>query len=788
MLTSRQRLGLIISNLLTGSFCALPAHAAETTAGAGPETGGIVQEVIVTATRQERALSKVPVSISAFSQEQLEAQSVRQIDDIARLTPGLQFTRASGLGSDISIRGIASTVGASTTGVYIDDVPVQVRTLGFWATNSFPLIFDLERVEVLRGPQGTLFGAGSEGGTVRFITPAPSTTGRSGHSRAEIGFTSGGEASYEVGAALGGPLADTLGFRVSAYYRKDGGFVDRESYAQRRLSDRDSDWQEGKSVRAAFGWAPTENLTITPAVYYQELFKNDQTEFWEERSDLDAGRFRNASALSEPVRDDYVLPSLNVQWHLGPVDLISTTSYFDRKADYIRDYSALNLMVYNAGNPYPPAAIPHFATETTAIDEQENFVQEIRLQSARPDARLTWVFGIFFAKMDQRSIQIIDSPDFDDMWELSRPGQVFEQQPRFVNGLTDGRYWYLHEINSKDDQLAGFGEVTWRMTDRWSLTAGLRVARAEFEFDGTFGGPSNGPTVLRNGGATEETPVTPKVGLSFQANDANLFYATASKGYRTGGAQARLAAVCNPELAILGLSESPITYDSDSVWSYELGMKNRLAEGRVRMDTSVYRIDWSDIQSSIPLRQCANSIILNLGKATSEGFDIQAEFALGDHFTLGTAIGYTDAKFSETVLGSPLASGARAVIIEKGDAISQSSRPWSGVLSAQADFSLFGNYESYVRADYTYNSEADPASINNPITSAYDPAITVREATKLLNLRAGASVGDMDISLFVKNALDSAPVLTRAHAPRAPLYEVTTFRPRTIGVTVSYKF
>jgi len=193
------------------------------------------------------------LSITAYTTQQMDDQGVRQMDDLARLTPDLQFTHTSGAAgnnsSNIAIRGVFSDVGAATTGIYVDDTPIQMRNVGYWNANAFPQIFDLERVEVLRGPQGTLFGAGAEGGAVRFITPEPGLEKYSGYARAELGQTVNGAPSYEAGAAVGGPIVDDkLGFRVSAWGRTDGGYIDRVSPDTGRTVDSNSNYQHS-------GWA-----------------------------------------------------------------------------------------------------------------------------------------------------------------------------------------------------------------------------------------------------------------------------------------------------------------------------------------------------------------------------------------------------------------------------------------------------------------------------------------------------------------------------------------------------
>src|SRR3981081_251165 len=212
----------------TALFCALAAllpgllHAADTGAAApGPRT-----EIVVTATRHEESLSKVPISVTAMTQEALDIRGVKDFQDVARFTPGVNIDNSGT--NNISIRGIASSGGAGTTGIYLDDTPIQMRALAFNPDEALPKSFDIERIEVLRGPQGTLFGAGSEGGTVRYITTQPSLTKSSIYGREEISYTQGGDPSYEAGVAVGGPLVqDKFGARLSVWYRKDGGWIDR---------------------------------------------------------------------------------------------------------------------------------------------------------------------------------------------------------------------------------------------------------------------------------------------------------------------------------------------------------------------------------------------------------------------------------------------------------------------------------------------------------------------------------------------------------------------------------
>jgi iron complex outermembrane receptor protein len=227
-----------------------------------PEEAPGLQEIVVTAERRATRLQDTPVSVDAITPEQIDSQGLRSIDDVTRVAPGVTFERtgmtATGNfndeGTDIAIRGVESTAGASTTGIYLDDIPIQTRHLSFGTVNPFPQLFDLDRVEILRGPQGTLFGAGSEGGTVRFIQTQPGLDAYSGYLRSEIATTKFGAPSYEMSAATGGPIIpQTLGFRLSTSVRYDGGYVDRVNYDPTTLQttgtvDANSNWQRTVAV------------------------------------------------------------------------------------------------------------------------------------------------------------------------------------------------------------------------------------------------------------------------------------------------------------------------------------------------------------------------------------------------------------------------------------------------------------------------------------------------------------------------------------------------------------
>lgn len=753
-----------------------------------PDPTGL-EEIVVTATRQARLLSNVPISASAFSQKSLDAQGVNDIDDIAQITPGVTFTRGNSGSTSIAIRGISSDSGSSTTGVYIDDTPVQSRVIGFSSTTVFPNVFDLERVEILRGPQGTLFGAGSEGGTVRFITPQPSLTDYTSYTKAETGFTEHGDPSFEAGVAAGGPIVnDVLGFRASASYRRDGGYVDRVDRFSSDLVSKFDDWQNTYTARLALGFQPVDHLLITPSFYYQNIYINDSQTYWEYLSNPDNHQFNSGAPVTAPFQGTSYLPAINGSYQSDYFTITSNTSYYEQDDQNNRDLSALipNDLGIAISPTHPVPGDPTYSDQDLFVTSQKAFTQEVRIQSNDPSARLSWLAGVFYQHELQSSNQYVpDTPEAFNALVEAATGQTTEQA--FGMGLYQGKYSYTSFIDSIDKQLAGFGEVNFRVIGGLTLTAGLRVEHSTFAFTNTSNGPFNGGLSVVNGNESE-TPIIPKYSISYQLDPANLLYVTASKGFRPGGANAAIPARCDADLAELGYTSAPDSYKSDSVWSYEIGSKNRLMDGRLRLETSLFDIKWSGIQQNVILGTgCGLDFVANLGKATSRGFDFQGEFLPIDQLTTGVALGYNHAVFDESILSPPdPVTGIRPVLVRAGNALGVN--PWTLAVNAQYDFTAFG-YSGYIRADDQFASrQSTPTPSQDPNNETYAPGLVPLPQTNLLALRLGTRFANgIDLSLFVKNVFDSHPILNRDQTGSNidTIYVDRTFRPRTIGITLT---
>jgi outer membrane receptor protein involved in Fe transport len=755
---------------------------------------GSNEEIVVTATRRSSAISRVPVSLTAFTQATLDAKGARDISDVVRFTPGTSFDPVT---NNVSIRGISSEAGAGTTGLYIDDTPMQVRNLGFNAENSLPELFDLERVEILRGPQGTLFGAGSEGGTVRYITPQPGLDEYASYGRATASFSPDGAPSYDLGAALGGPIIrDTLGFRISVSHEFDGGYLDHVNYLTGAITDRDTNSVDTTTFRSALAYQPFEGLLITPSVFYQQRLKGDTDAYFPTISDPAAGLFRNDSPSL--VRDDdrFYLPSLNVKWNLKGVSVLSNTSWLHRNNLTGYDGTLYNLSYYNTLPgilpPYAPLllptginpALPYYKATSRVINRQDNFSQEVRLQSSNPALRLSWVAGVFYEHDRQFSSEQLQDPLVNNLF-VPVFGQTIEQ---VLGSPLAGIDSYINQTSAVDRQIAVFGNATYRILDGLKLTGGLRYANTSFSFTNFANGPQNGGFMAASGGTTEN-PVTGNATISYQITPRDLVYLGWARGYRVGGADAPVPQYsCAADLSSFGISQAPTSYRSDSVDSWEIGAKDRLLGGRLQLAVSAFYINWSDIQQDVLLPTCGIQYTTNLGDAISRGFDAQATLTPTEGVTLDTLLGFTDAHYTtDGTAGSYSAS----LISRAGDSIGDPA--WKLSLGARYDLpetvSFYGG-RTYVRADYQYvGPPSGTVPDRDPHTAEDDPGYVITDATNALSLRGGMVFGNgVNVSVFVDNLLNATPRLSHLHETLgSALYYDTTLRPLYAGVEVTFR-
>jgi len=817
--TSRQLTFAIVLAAL--SVAAQRQSQAQTTEAAPANQNSTLTEVVVTAERRTERLKDVPMSVQAFSPQTLDEKGIHNIDDLSRVAPGVTFLRngmsASGNyndeDSDVSIRGIDSTAGASTTGIYIDDTPIQTRHLNFGTVNPYPELFDLERVEVLKGPQGTLFGSGSEGGTLRFITPAPGLTEYSGYAKAEFGQIDGGGQNYEIGAAFGGPIIDgVLGFRISASFREDGGWVDRVSYTRppsvltpcnsygnptnfgppcyggaalfypsaptvTGTLEPNSNWHDTDTFRAALRWAPAEGLTIDPSIYVQSLHINDTGAYWENISDPADNVYRSGNAQRNPSTDPWWIAALKVNWNLSWATLVSNTSYFSRQQHSVSDYTQWISTVFDF-NEYPPVGD---ASSSYFTDHQNNFSQEIRLSSADASSALQWTAGVFYLHANENSTEFIYSPDACSVPGLpcSMGTNLAYLQPRF---------------SLIDKQEAVFGEASYKLSSLFKFTAGLRYSKLDYsgvvqEYEeGIFGESS-----VNTASSGSDKPLTPRFVFDYTPDSDSLYYASAAKGFRPGGINTHLPPPCT-----VGLPPLPSTFSSDSLWQYELGTKDSFLDRHLQVSASIYYIKWKNIQQFVYLT-CGLGFDYNLGELTGKGGDIEIDWRVTPDLTLGLTAAYTDSAFD-----GPISLAGIYPLVSSGDHLQAS--PWNTDLNLEYVWNAF-NHKPYIRLDYQFATAQhslvpylDPANAPND-----DPTLPGLPEIRVLDIRAGMRFSGMDLSLFVHNALDYhtqifasrdlATTLLNGYAqPNGSVldfdnnYFARGLPPRTVGVTLTYRF
>ena len=366
--------------------------------------------------------------------------------------------------------------------------------------------------------------------------------------------------------------------------------------------------------------------------------------------------------------------------------------------------------------------------------------------------------------------------------------------------------WSIN-FRTRDRQLAGFAQGDFNVTDKLKLTAGLRVSNNKLDFAANYGSPENNqnsplatpgpvlpPSYSTNALSSSERSVTPKFGVSYQLDNNNLLYASAAKGFRPAGASQKVPITCNQDLVNFGYVDSagnpkePLTYASDSVWSYELGSKNKLFDDRLVIDASVYHIKWSNIQTPVFLTNCAEQFVANFSNATSQGFDASFQVSPLRGLALMTTLGYNRARF-----GADGISPGGVEVVRNGGVVPGSPPPWVYSLSGQYDFRIPDGTRMYIRADWYGNSRQNRVGQTDPNAPNYNPDLQPVAAYSQLNGRLGVDLFGADVSLFVNNLANAHPDLALANNSALTglkpwLWTDQTVRPRTIGILATYHF
>jgi len=790
-MSNRSVLDPALAILLCVACCPAGAAAggdASVPEGAAEQVAPKLEEITVTATRREELAEKVPISIDALSQSVLREAGLKTISDIATVSPGFQYAEPQNIPSTIqtlSIRGINSSTGQSPVGVYYGDTPLQIKLSG--PTNfgtPMPLAFDLNRVEVARGPQGTLFGAGSEAGAVVLVPNQPDLRQFSGYAHAEHAVIDHGGLNYEVQAAIGGPIAqDQSGFRLSLYDRHDGGYVDRINPVTLQLLDRNANTKDSLALRGAFAFKIAEDIKVTPAILFQDLHRGDGGRYFDIFSSVShgqaaVGQFVNARIIPERSIDTFVLPTIKVEAPLPFADLIASGSYIARHGHATLDQSSsppAGCIVYDPqtgqddlctwGNPLGTLYPTSLSDLNYTVYGQNLYgtTAELRLASNQPDAFITWVAGVFYDHLRQT-----DTESQVDLGVDPTGGRILDAVQTSI-----------------DTQLAEFANVDVHLTRRLTATLGIRVAQLKADLH-----EHNGNTIQNAGEpaywsvpTAKETPTTPRISLSYQADSNNLFYAAAAKGFRIGGGNSAVPASCGVSLNDIG------TYKSDNLWSYEVGQKSTLFGGRLQVDSSAFHAIWSNIQQ-LNFLPCQFSYTFNAGKAEINGFDLALRGALTERLRVSLSLGYANAYYTQDLFAS---SGQQ--LIRSGDKVGpapQVNAPWNASLWADYGIPLPDGAALTLRGEFKYKSHnPGPFVTQIPTSPNYFPLIVADPPIYVTNARLAYARGSAEIVLFVENIFNSHPVLQtfqESNAPGNNFAMSNTIEPRTVGLSLDYRF
>lgn len=817
---NKNKIALAIS-VLTG----LPATVIPLGANAQENT---IEEVMVTASRRAESIQDIPLNITALTGDNLEQKRLSSLAEIARTVPGMTFVDQGprSPSNNIIVRGL--NTGSTGPAMVASDYKTSVATY----MGEIPLFinlktYDLERVETLIGPQGTLYGAGTLGGAVRYIPNKPNIDEVEGYVRGTLYQYSEADkdVSRNLSAALNIPLGDDFAVRTAFEYINDTGFVDYnfvvrepgvslpqpdfsdESEVQRNLRQvEDANGQETISARTALRWTPGDNVDATLTYWYQNIRAEGRSVTHQKtlQGVVDLDDYESALRYEEPNDIENQLLTLEVTADLGFAELTSATGYSQNKEIGQRDQTDLLLNF-----EYGYEAFPAFSAFTLEDERFETYTQELRLVSTN-EGPFQWIAGVFFNEIDIEEFSSEFTPGFD----------VFAVSELGGTALRPDSLEYFSELREEISEKAIFGEVSLELS-AVTFTLGARLYEYKDTVEQGFdlplfntvfdGAPANVVSVDLSEGDTDDSGSLFKFNVAYDASDDILLYATLSEGYRIGGVNA--ITPCDGEevgnaQALCALPNEE-AYEPDTTLNKELGWRSTWMDGRLIANGAVYHIDWDDIQVPGLTQNGDLNITKNGGKAVSQGVELSFSYQLTDQLTVDATYGYTDASLDEDVARTEaqLAAGQDG-LVRGDDAFDGDTLPGSPDQSGSLGVAFsenIGNYTLDLNYFLTYtgeiyttigargNSESDnPFGENNP--RGYGEVLG---GYSLHNFSATLSRDAWETTFFIDNISDKYAVtatrldVTRARdisGVRERSYGQYVTPPRNIGVKMKYSF
>ncbi len=705
----------------------------------------LLDEIIVTSRKRSETMLDVPISISVVSQDTIAQLGAENFTDLLSTVPSLTAYQNGPGRTRLSMRGIANgggndndTQNQETVGIYMDEVPISMG-----AMNPEFNLFDLKRVEVLRGPQGTLYGAGSMTGTVRLVSNQPNLDEFEGKYDLSASSVSKGGDGYSAKALVNVPiLPGKLAVRASTYYADIPGYIDNALTGEKDVND-------GKS----------RGGRISALMQFNDLFSANFT-FMHHDYD-DNGRpedLDRAPSLSrdypsfDGYEDEVQIYNLTLNYDFGWANLVSSTSYFDRFVTNPRSLDDLFALAL------PPTVTPHELIDTT---DTEVLVQEIRL-SSQSDGPLNWTVGIYFDKKDVFYLNTFPVPGADVALGINSPLDF--------GAPVDHLFYGFDDLTVKSAAI--FGELYYTF-DRLTVSAGLRyfdwTQDISFYQSGLFnGGFNSDPRPESN-----VDDINPKLNISYDVSDDFLLYGQIARGFRYGGINGAIPeAVCAAELEEVQRSGGDTRFfGPDETWNYEVGTKNSFAQGNMTLSATIFHIQWQDMQTSRSF-ECGFGFRENVGKATSEGIEVEYNARFTDAFTISAGGAYMRSELDQDVPNLDALKGDQAPFVPEL------------TLNASAEYRMpfAAGFDGYLWLNAQHigerNTEFDTEAANNKVMRSYE----------LVNLRLGVDWERIGISLFANNLTDSRAVVRALGRPPFDPDARIRVQPRTIGLALRGRF
>jgi iron complex outermembrane recepter protein len=769
-----------------------------------------LEAVTVTAMLREQELAEVPFSVAAPTAGALRTRGADNIEAIAANVAGFSVQNLGPGQSQPAIRGASSGQIArdqpgvkEDVGAYLDEAAISLSLF----TPDLDL-FDISRVEVLRGPQGTLFGSGSLSGTVRYISNQPELGVSSTFGEAGISVIDGGAPGNNAKLGFNVPMGDKVAFRVAGYSNRLGGYMDAVQPNLKVNQDVNGGGRTG--VRAAFRIAPSGRFSLTPRVVYQDVkmdgwnridaFNILANPYTTTRPAVTLGPRQLFTQLQEPFTDKFLLTDLNLKYDFGRVSLTSITAYTHRDVLVARDATALTGSI-TGGTIGLPENIYTLDAPLYDSTNSKVWTQEVRLSGGRD--RIKWLVGGYYSKNKRHYAQDLFVSGFDT---LAAP--ILGAPYGFTQGLRapkDHLFWSNLSYDLK--QYAAFGEATLSVGPQLDLTGGLRYynfdeKRAQI-FDGIFAQDSTGTALLSQPGSTKANGVAPRFIASYKVSEYLTLNAQASRGFRLGGINDPLNyPLCTTQDSITFSGHN--SWKDEKAWNYEAGIKSQVMGGRGSINLSAFYMDIRDLQLTVTAGSCSSRLILNAAKARSEGLEAEVSLSPDEHFDLSASASFANAKLRSTLRDGAgnvlpgIQEGNRLPSVPKVQGSAAVTYRWPVGAGSRAFVS--GSYQ-YVGSRFTLIDDEAPGAgtvnlnsfgantIGGPLTQAtftFNPDLP---AYSLVHLRVGLTRESWEIAIFGNNLTDERAFLAldRERGKRARVGYLTN-QPRTVGVSLRFNY